>query len=650
MQRFRKASMLPILLLTLLAFSSISAQITRRSPAERVAKSERALLQKRIRYVFVLYQENRSFDSYFGTFPDAEGLFTHRPQQTPGFYQNILNTNGSISVLHPFRIGPRQYAADTDDIDHSHPGIVAKEDIQHGMPRMDRFALTEEKIHSPRGNPTTKAVQLGQLTMAYEDCDTIPLLWRYASRFVLFDHIFSLMTGPSTPGNLSIIGAQAGVTQWVLHPRQAYSDDGSAKPGVPISNSNDPFWGSQEDPTPQDKKMPVNPRDFIHGKEYGTAINLTFATLPLSTLGMTARQTGNADTQPETDLGDVRNDIQFLTRSGKKPVSFGWYQEGFGNNPAKANYRSGSAGLRAEQTHASYVTHHDGPQYFGYVVNNPKLRSELHDLGDFFSAVQQAKLPNAGGVFFLKGGLQNSLGLRPADPDSSVQKRFLGDDDHPGYSDAQISEALLARAVNAIAASPYWKESVIIIAWDDSAGDYDHVPPPINAYGPDRSVLGDGPRIPLILISPYARTHAIISAAGNHASVVKFVDTVFGLTPLAQLPDEKTARVLGKKLYGQNNLGPQDALTPDVTDLLGAFDMDRLLGRKAPLNKKYVEIPQQLISNLPGKTGYGCKALGIVPTDRKRGMENKIPDNFNPRPATDPTARTSLTSRRNSRF
>ena len=49
-----------------------------------------------------------------------------------------------------------------------------------------------------------------------------------------------------------------------------------------------------------------------------------------------------------------------------------------------------------------------------------------------------------------------------------MQKAFPGNDDHPGYSDAQIPEALLADEINAIAASPYWKDSAIIITYDET--------------------------------------------------------------------------------------------------------------------------------------------------------------------------------------
>ncbi|MEJ2007548.1 MAG: alkaline phosphatase family protein, partial [Acidobacteriota bacterium] len=262
---------------------------------------------------------------------------------------------------------------------------------------------------------------------------------------------------------------------------------------------------------------------------------------------------------------------------------------------------------------------------------------ELHGLHDFFNALKLKTLPKSGGVFFVKGGFKNPFHLKPSDPDPQVQKNFQGDVDHPAYSDAQISEALVAEAVNAIAESPYWKESAIIITWDDSEGDYDHVPPPILAKGPDGSPISDGPRVPLILISPYARTHYVAHEEGNQASVVKFVDTVFNLPPLATLPDEERGRRLGEKEFGQKYLGPEDALTPGVANLIEAFSPSRLLGKAVPLPASYVEIPQSLILHLPQETGYGCSTLGIVTADRRQHIVNTIPGDFNPRPSTNPS-------------
>lgn len=589
------------------------------------------LLQQKIKYVFVLYQENRSFDEYFGTFPDADGPFIHWPQHPSSFYQPIVNTDGTTAMIHPFRIGPKENAADLDDMSHSHTALLAKMHIVDGVPRMDRYALTEEMKSVKSGHhPSLQQKQQGELTMAYQDCDTIPLLWRYASRFVLFDHLFQEMIGPSTLGNITIIAAQTGQTQWALHPDEASRADGL---GVPVLGDDDPFWGSQFDPTPKAKKMPVNPRDFRNGKENGTQLNLTFASLPLTMWGEQLKSVTGADWDPSRDLADVQQDVNFVTQRKHRRVAFGWYQEGYGTG----KYDPDEGPLDAYGLHASYVTHHNGPQYFGYVSNNPRMREELHDLSDLFHALDHHSLPADGGVFFVKGGFQNILHLKPADSDPAVQKNFQGDDDHEGYSDGQISEALIATVVNKIASSPYWPHCAIIINWDDSEGSYDQTPPPIRANGPAGRPITDGPRVPLILISPYARVGYVAHDEGNQASVVKFIDTVFNLPPLALLPDELRARRLGEKEFGESELGPQDTITPGVTDLASAFSPARLMGRATPLSVSYTEIPESLVLHLPEQTDYGCKSLGIVTVDRRKGIVNHIPSDFNPRPLTDPS-------------
>jgi len=240
-------------------------------------------------------------------------------------------------------------------------------------------------------------------------------------------------------------------------------------------------------------------------------------------------------------------------------------------------------------------------------------------------------------VFFVKGGFQNLFNLKPGDPDTKVQANFLGDDDHPAYSDAQISEAMVAEAISKIAASSYWSQSAIIITWDDSEGDYDHVPPPIRTYGPDNSLISNGPRVPFLLISPYARTHYISQAQGSHSSVVKFIDTLFNLPPLALLPDELRGRQLGEQEFGQADLGPEDALTEGITDLLDGFSPSRLIGKAAPLPPDYAIVSEALIQTLPQAWGFGgCSYLGITPTDRQQGITNTVPSDFNPRPSTNP--------------
>lgn len=600
-------------------------------PAAREPKLSRerevALLHKKIRYIFVIYQENRSFDSYFGTFPGADGLFSQPAADTPGFNQPIENVDGTQGSVQPFRIGPREYASDLSDVGHSHSELLAKMDIVAGTARMDRYAQAEEDAHIKRLGLSLPAKQFGELTMAYQDGDTIPFLWRYANRFVLCDHIFQLMTGPSTPGNIAIIAAQTGETQWMLHPEEAGSGKGGR--GVPIVDDTNPIWGSPLDPFKDVDGIPYNPKDSAKIAKSGIVqLNLTFATVPLTLTGSALGDVAKSDRDPNNDLRDIHEDIAKISASGQHQLGWGWYQEGYGSDPKPTG---GADPLDAEGRHFSFVTHHDGPQYFGYLANNPKMSASMKGLTDFLADVKNQALPPQGGLFFLKGGGHNFLGLSPADPNLPPKANFYGDDDHPGDSDSQISEAMAAEMIDAIAQSPYWDQCAIIITWDDSQGAYDHVPPPIRSFGPDGTPQSDGPRVPFLLISPYAKTHVVDHDEGDQACVVKFADTVFGLIPLADLPDEEKGREIGLS-KGLKNEGPLDDQVTGITDLVSAFDPARLAGRSAPLPASYAVIPEDLIRKLPQETGIGLAWVGIEPTDYQQGIANPVPPDFSPRP------------------
>jgi phospholipase C len=275
----------------------------------------------------------------------------------------------------------------------------------------------------------------------------------------------------------------------------------------------------------------------------------------------------------------------------------------------------------------------------GYLSNNPVEQTHFHGLTDFFNALTAKSLSKTGGTYWIKGGYTNQFGLTPTDPDPKVQSNFLGDDDHPAYSDSQISDATVTLAINAIAKSPYWGKSAIVIAWDDSEGYYDHVPPPLRADLPNVGVTQEGPRVPLIVISPFAKTGYISHLQGDQGgSVGKLIENVFGTQSLASLPDEYAAEQIGQQTYGEPYLGPLDDFAPNVDTLLDAFDEAKLDGFSKPLPASYVEVPQQYVTTLPAQSGLSCATLGIVPTDVALGVGLTPPADFNPRPGTDPPA------------
>ncbi len=86
----------------------------------------------------------------------------------------------------------------------------------------------------------------------------------------------------------------------------------------------------------------------------------------------------------------------------------------------------------------------------------------------------------------------------------------------------------VASLVNAIGESPYWKTTAIFIMWDDFGGWYDHVPPPLADYD------GLGIRVPLLVVSPYAKRDYVSHVQYEHGSLLKFIEDRFGLARLAQ--------------------------------------------------------------------------------------------------------------------
>jgi phospholipase C len=686
----------------------------RETPLSTSAKI--AILRQHVKYVFVLFQENRSFDLYFGTYPGADGLQTsfagaERPpaNKTASWNQQILDIDGTRQTLHPFLI-PRTiatpkgrvqlYPEDLYSVDHSHYGMATSLHLDTAKllsAKNDAFALDNEGLAylddasgeagrivskgdstgiPPANIPSPSALQLskkqiGEVAIAHVDCDTVPFLWQYADRFALFDNFHQTTVGPSTPNAIAMIAAQTGETQWALHPEKTGKNAGVGAPyTVPNETDTPPFAGSAADDFAGKPPMGPDEQSFAKckvsykdGAYAGTCpgplppangvlttaklkgapgaydpgqSTLTFASLPLSFMGGEARAVTAHDAHAAMDLADIQLDLPAVAAQDKV-VNWGWYQQGYGPEPFDG--KATIFGAPAATPHGSYIVHHNGPQYFGYVGDNPAELTHLHGLQQFYDDVAARKLPVAGGVFYVRGGYFNNDGLETADPNPNVRALFAGNDDHGSYSDSQISEALIADSVNAIAESPYWADSAIIITYDESDGFYDHVPPRIRSWGPDGIPLAGGPRIPAILISPYAASHVISHVYSEHGSVIKFINDVFGLTPLSRLPDEVRARALGATeaaVAGPNGL--QTALGPNdgdgVGDLLEAFDNDRLLGRSAPVPASAATIPRATVLALPHP---GCAALDITPTDYPNGygegLENDPPPpDFNPRP------------------
>jgi phospholipase C len=613
-----------------------------------------ALLRAQVKYVFVIFNENHSFDNEYGTFPGVNGLYSdgvslRSAANTPGFTQTYTDVNGATVTVKPFLIGPTQNSSVVDSVDHSHTGLATKIHVVNNVPQMDQFAFDEYTRFASKGGAANIAegTQFARLVMSHIDCDTIPFFWNWASNFTMFDNIFATEDTPSTPNAIAMIAGQAGETQWVKHgpAGQTYTAiDGTqgTTQGPPLVNDPQPLYGSQFDRS-KVSNMPAGPKESYANTNI--ASNMTFATVPLLCLGSNVTSIMRQNLNPGFDTPDIQQDIPYLQSLNIAPVGWRWYQEGFDLESTDTN---------GVASHVSYVSHHQGPQYFGYLAHTPSLLQNFRGMTDFFTDMAANNLPN-GGVFYIRGGYTNQMGLlppitnplTPAAEIAAINAAKSGDDDHPSYTDRQLSEAMAARVINAVAANPQiWAQSAIILTYDESDGFYDHVPPRILSYGPDGLPLSRGVRVPLILISPFARSHAVSHAEGDHNAVIQTIEAIFGLPALASLPDEAQALAAGNSPafnqfgppgFQQQYLGPRDLNSPITDSLLSGFDPAKLLGLTTPLPSSMATIPADVVTTLPHYGGHGCEAIGIVPEDIRQRIFPAIPTNFNPLPSTYPS-------------
>lgn len=548
------------------------------------------LVRQKVKHVFVLIQENHTFDNYFGLFPGVNGQTVDNLASADARATDCQKDPETGGCQRPFLISANpkspNYVEDAPDTTGGNNGRNDQEfAIDHG--RMDGFLVDNEGSGAaPLGpTPSPAQIQSHNESLAIEavyDCDTVPYLWYYAKNFALFDHYFQAETGPSSPGNIQLFAGQIGQTEAAAgEGTLAVPVSGGYSDGVPISNDDNPpapLWSLSTTAYAPDNST-----------------FQSYATMPvLLSPGM------DYLAERSNVTGYISEDITQEAKTNRTSIPWTWYEEGF-KNPS-----------------GGFVAHHFAPAYFDYInhANSPyATTSSLRDntsTDGLISDIKANKLPDSG-VFWVKGGTSNTYGLRPADPiftnNSSGKEYYVGDDDHPGSGDAdhQVAEAYLAEVINAIAESKYWKDSVIIVTWDDSGGFYDHAAPPEygktcpqDQTGPEAGYsCGDGVRVPALVISPFSKTGVVVHDLADHGSVSKFIETVFGLPTFASLPNEQAGVRAG--------LPPADA-DPNTSDLTDALDQAKLAGAAPPNPPSMAEIPAP--SSPPHMS---CATLGITP-------------------------------------
>jgi phospholipase C len=493
---FRKASSI-IAAGALLSVIGVGA-----SASEHAIRAVQVRTATPIWHLVVIYDENVSFDHYFGTYPEAknppgEPRFVAAPGtprvndlRTAGLLTSNPNAsnpkNGDQAHL-PFRLDRTQ--AGTVDQNHSY---TPEQEAEDGG-RADLFPLYT-------GNSQPAAASLfatNGLVMGYYDGNTVTALWNYAQHFAMSDDAYTSAYGPSTPGALEVVSGQTNGLELVKS-SQSYYYIADGQGGLTLIDDVDPAG---------DK---CSKKDEV-------------------------RMLGR-------NVGDLLN---------ARGVSWGGFMGGF--DDTDCNQSSFSSVLDGSMR--DYVPHHNWFQYYASTSNPdhllPKTTAAIghtydadgkrdpanHEYGmtQFWSAVDADNMP---AVSFLKA---------PAFQDG-----------HAGYSDPLDEQTWIVRVISRLERRPEWRHTAVVITYDDSDGWYDHAYTPAVRSSKDPSGnpsfdsaadrldgdgvcgkgtalpglkgrpvngrCGPGVRIPFLVISPYARVNYVSHQLITQASVTRFIE------------------------------------------------------------------------------------------------------------------------------
>jgi phospholipase C len=453
-----------------------------------------------IQHLVVIFQENISFDHYFATYP-----FAMNPEGEPQFFAypntpsvnglgpalfnrnpNALNTANLTGATAPFRLDRTQAA--TADQDHDY---LAEQQAYHsGLVDLFPFA-------TGTAGPPPSAIPQGSTTglvMGYYDGNTVTAYWNYAQHYAMNDNSYGTSYGPSTDGALNLISGQLNGAINNTNGTGSIIGDGSG--GFTVISDADPAGD------------------------------------------MCSTTTGETFSMSGKNIGDL------LNAAG---VTWGFFEGGFDLTQTNPNGTTGCArtttSLVTNTTKADYIPHHQPFQYYKTTANPMHTRptsvqtigqqgdagNHQYDINDFFNAVTAGNFPS---VSYLKApGFE---------------------DGHAGYSDPLDEQTFVVNTINFLMKQPTWANTAVVIAYDDSDGWYDHqMPPIVNTSATASDALtgtalcgsgttalpgvatttthaqgrcGYGPRLPLLVISPYAKANFVDHTTTDQSSILRFIE------------------------------------------------------------------------------------------------------------------------------
>jgi phospholipase C len=513
-----------------------------------------------IKHVVVIFQENVSFDHYFATYPKAantDGTTFTAAKGTP----KVNGLSGSLLTSNPNSANPQRLDSSvngqlTCDQDHNYSD--EQKAIDGG--KMDQFV---ESVGTDGGTKSPEGVLCDpKIVMNYYDGNTVSALWNYAQHFSMSDNSYNTSYGPSAPGAINVVSGNTGNVD-TAHEANAPSIATAAAPNADITPDGLGGFSLTSDAQPYWDDCSTRDAVAMHGKNIGDVLNAAGLSWGWFEGGF----------KPSTSYQDA---LTAVGASGQSTATFipdQFKNAGFQSSvPHSSNQGicnavhpvgialggSGQYGYKDD-----YIPHHEPFEYYAstanphhlapasidaigtdtqsYVNGVPQFNTANHnyDTSDFDAVVQaisSKQLPSSAlpAVSFLKApGYQ---------------------DGHAAYSDPADEQAFVTHVIDELMKSPAWSSTAVFINYDDSDGWYDHAYPGVQ--NPSNTVAdvdcsgkgqpladqqgrcGFGPRLPLLLISPFSKVNYVDHALSDQASIINFVEYNWRLPGIAGSADQ----------------------------------------------------------------------------------------------------------------
>ena len=251
---------------------------------------------------------------------------------------------------------------------------------------------------------------------------------------------------------------------------------------------------------------------------------------------------GNIPPSPVRTIGDalIEKQISWVYYGGAYNDAVALSNEAVAANPTTPNLTAAALADPAHALGVAYCQICNPFQYATSIMANPTVRTaHVKDTADLITAIQNDTLPS---VSFGK-------------PDGLL-------DGHPSSSKVDLFEAYALNVLAALDANPKLKaETAVFITWDEAGGYWD------SGFVQSIDFFGDGPRIPLLILSPYSTGGKVFHNYGDHVSLLKFIERNWSLQPLT---DRSRDNFPNPKVAKNNPYVPTNS--PALDDLFDAFD------------------------------------------------------------------------------